>query len=82
MKYTITYKKKALKFIQKQPKDQQKRIITAINNLPEGDIVPVETTNYYRLRVGAYRVFFTIDNNILKIVVVNVGNRGQIYKNL
>ena len=82
MKYTIIYKKKALKFIQKQPKDQQKRIITAINNLPEGDIIPVETTNYYRLRVGGYRVFFTIDNNILKIVIVNVGNRGQIYKNL
>lgn len=82
MKYTIIYKKKALKFIQKQPKNQQKRIVLAINNLPKGDIVPVETTNKYRLRVGDYRIFFTIDNNILKIVIVNAGNRGQIYKDL
>lgn len=82
MKYTIIYKKKALKFIQKQPKNQQERIVRAINNLPNGDIVPVETTNKYRLRVGEYRIFFTIDNNILKIVIVNAGNRGQIYKDL
>lgn len=54
MKYTIIYKKKALKFIQKQPKDQQERIIKAINNLPKGDIVTVETTDKYRLRVGNY----------------------------
>lgn len=82
MKYTIIYKKKALKFIQKQPKDQQERIIKAINNLPNGDIVPVETTSAYRLRVGNYRVFFTIDNDILKIVIINAGNRGQIYKHV
>ncbi len=82
MKYTIIYKKKALKFIQKQPKDQQERIIKAINKLPSGDIVPVETTNAYRLRVGDYRIFFTIDNNILKIVIINAGNRGQVYKRI
>ena len=63
-------------------KDYQERIIKAINNLPNGDIVPVETTNAYRLRVGNYRIFFTIDNDILKIVIINAGNRGQIYKQI
>ena len=38
MKYKIIYKKKALKFIQKQPKNQQIRIIEAIERLPRGDI--------------------------------------------
>ncbi|MGN1098574.1 MAG: type II toxin-antitoxin system RelE/ParE family toxin [Clostridia bacterium] len=79
MKYTIKYKKKALKFIQKQPKNQQERIIKAIEELPNGDIVHVETTNKYRLRVGDYRIIFEINNFELIITVVNAGNRGQIY---
>ena len=82
MKYNIIFKKKALKFILKQPKNQQNRIMDAIEKLPEGDIVPVETTDKFRLRVGHYRILFTIDNNILKIVIVNAGNRGQIYKDI
>lgn len=80
MTYKIIYKKKALKFIQKQPKNQQQRIIEAIEKLPQGDIVHVETTDKYRLRVGDYRIIFAIDNDKLIITVVNAGNRGEIYK--
>ena len=79
MKYTIIYKKKALKFIQKQPRNQQIRIIEAIERLPRGDIVHVETTDMYRLSVGNYRILFQIDNDRLIITIVNAGNRGQIY---
>ncbi len=79
MKYKIIYKKKALKFIQKQPKNQQIRIIEAIERLPRGDIVHVETTDKYRLRVGDYRILFQMDNDRLIITIVNAGNRGQIY---
>ena len=79
MKYDIIYKKKALKFIQKQPFNQQKRIIHAIEQLPSGDIVHVAGTDKYRLRVGDYRIIYHIDNNKLIITVVNAGNRGQIY---
>lgn len=79
MKYNIIYKKKALKFIQKQPRNQQVRIINAIEQLPVGDIVPVEGTDKYRLRVGSYRIIYHIDNNKLIITIVNAGSRGQIY---
>ena len=79
MKYKIIYKKKALKFIQQQPRNQQERIIKAVEKLPKGDIVRVETTDKYRLRVGDYRILFKIDNDKSIITVVNAGNRGQIY---
>ena len=82
MKYKIIYKKKALKFIQQQPRNQQERIINAIEKLPKGDIVRVETTDKYRLRVGDYRILFKIDNDKLIITVVNAGSRGQIYNRL
>ena len=35
MSYTILYEKPALKFIQKQPKEQQRRILEAVHALPD-----------------------------------------------
>ena len=32
-----------------------------------------------RLRVGDYRIIYTVDNNRLIVCVIDAGNRGQIY---
>ena len=83
MKYTITIEKKAKKFIESQPKDQQKRLIISIHNLPKGDTKVLQgINNLCRLRVGRYRVIYTNQDDTLIIRVVDVGNRGQIYKEL
>ena len=79
--YNINLTKKAEKFIKKQDKDTQKRIIRAIIELPEGDVKKLKGMNeVYRLRVGDFRVIFEKNNNELIIVVIDIGNRGQIYK--
>lgn len=39
MKYKIVFEKAALKFLRKQDKKQQIRILSAINQLPEGKIL-------------------------------------------
>jgi len=71
----------ALKFILKQPLKQRERLFAAIQHLPEGDVVPLAgMPGYYRLRVGDYRVVYTIDLDEESIVVHNAGNRGDIYK--
>lgn len=36
----------------------------------------------YRLRVGAYRVAYSVDNGELVILVVKVGNRREVYRGL
>jgi mRNA interferase RelE/StbE len=36
----------------------------------------------YRLRVGGYRVAYRIDNGELLILVVKVGDRRDVYRNL
>ena len=83
MKYKIEIKKKAQKFIIKLPKPEQKIILEAIYNLPNGDIKPLKGhKGFYRLRVGDYRVIYTIDNGKYIIYVTRAGNRGDVYKNL
>ena len=79
--YNIKLTKKAEKFIKKQDKDTQKRIIKAIIELPEGDIKRLKGMGEtYRLRVGDFRVLFDKNDKELVIVVIDVGIRGQVYK--
>lgn len=79
--YNINLTKKAEKFIKKQDKDTQKRLIKAIIELPEGDIKKLKGMDeVYRLRVGDFRVLFERNDSELIIVVIEIGNRGQIYK--
>lgn len=80
--YKIIIEKPAAKFIKKQPVNQQKRILKAISLLPEsGDIKQMKGENgHFRLRVGDYRLIYRVEHNILTVIIMNAGNRGQIYK--
>ena len=80
MPYEIKIDKPALKFIKKQPSHMQERIFKAIKMLPDGDVKALKgASGYYRLRVGSYRIIYTIDNGQCVVCVVAAGNRGQIY---
>lgn len=74
----IQYSKQAVKFLKKQDKSTVKRIISAINDLPSGDVKKLQGRNSYRLRVGDFRIIFDKQGNILYIE--KIGNRGEIYK--
>lgn len=79
MDFQITYSNKALKFLKKQDRDTQMRILSAIEKLPlEGDIKKLSGTDGYRLRIGTFRVLFDVNGNVIDII--DIGNRGQIYK--
>lgn len=79
--YRIIIKKPAKKFIDRLPQNEKRRIVEAIERLPEGsDIKRLQGhEGLYRLRVGDYRIIYTIDNGELVICVIAAGNRGQIY---
>ena len=82
MKYRIVIEKRARKFIRKQPADQIRRIMTALAGLPEqGDIKAMKgAPDVFRLRVGDYRILFKVEHELLTVIVIDAGNRGQIYK--
>ena len=62
-------------------KDAQTRVLKAIAKLPdEGDRKQMKGhPGFFRLRVGDYRIIYTVDNGQLIVRVVDAGNRGQIY---
>lgn len=77
--FQISYSKRAVKFLKRQDVPTQRRIIQAISKLPlEGDIKKLQGIDGYRLRIGNFRVLFNINGIIIDII--DIGNRGQIYK--
>lgn len=78
--YKIIIEKNAAKFLECQPKKQQERILKAIYGIPEGDIKPLQGYDLYRLRVGNYRIIYRMDGDKFIIIVLKIGNRGDIYK--
>lgn len=80
--YQIIIKKKAKKFIDRLPINEKKRVVSAIERLPNGeDIKKLRGhENLLRLRVGNYRIVYTMDNGKLIVYVIDIDNRGEIYK--
>lgn len=79
--YQIIIKKKAKKFIDGLPSNERRRVVAAIEQLPNGeDIKKLKGhSGMFRLRVGEYRIIYTVDNGELIVYVIDAGNRGQIY---
>ena len=80
----IEFKKPAEKFLKSRTRKEQIRLLSKIYKLPDGEhIRKMEGyDNCYRLRVGDFRVIYELrnDRTILIVLVVNIGNRGDVYK--
>ena len=80
--YKIVIKKRAKKFIDKLPRNERIRVIKAIEMLPNGeDIKKLKGHDaLLRLRVGDYRIIYTVEHGELVVLVIDAGNRGEIYQ--
>lgn len=81
MKTELT--KQAAKYYEKAPANLQKIFDKALENLliGKGDIRPlIGFPGFFRLRVGSYRIVFTIDANADTVVIIKIGPRGDVYK--
>ena len=82
--YELRITTSAAKSLSKLPRVEQKRISSAITALPEnprphGVTKLSGTVDSYRIRVGNYRIVYTIEDGELIIVVVRVGHRKEVY---
>lgn len=80
----IEFKKSAAKFLKSRSRKEQLRLLAKIYQLPDGEHIKKFEgyENRYRLRVGNWRVIYELKNDgeIIVILVVEIGNRGDIYK--
>jgi mRNA interferase RelE/StbE len=84
MNYTVEIKPAAQRDIKKLPQALQIRITQRLKELEthprRGARKLQRFENRYRVRVGDYRIIYEIHDNILRVVVVEVGHRGGIYR--
>lgn len=80
--YRIIIKKHAKKFIDRLPANERKRVVAAIEQLPNGeDIKKLKGhEGLLRLRVGHYRIVYSVNHGELVVYVIDADNRGEIYK--
>ena len=53
-----------------------------INPRPFGYKKLIGYSDLYRIKVNFYRIIYSIYDNILKVEVINIDQRKQIYKNI
>jgi mRNA interferase RelE/StbE len=89
MSYAIKFYKEAVKNIKKLDKTTRNRILDHINILAQNprnkelDVKKMQgTQNQFRLRVGSFRIVYSLIDEELIIIIIRVGSRGDVYKNL
>ncbi len=90
MTYNLLIEERAVKELKSLPDDIRNRIKNKIKDilkedpLPEGkgDIKKITGAEYWRLRVGDYRVFYDVDRGDKKVYILSVKHRSNAYKEL
>jgi mRNA interferase RelE/StbE len=85
--YSIKLKPRASKFIEAQPKKIQRQLIALIEALatnprPSGSKLLYADEKLYRIRSGNYRIIYQIQDKILLVIIVKIGDRKDIYRHL
>ena len=87
MIYRLKLHKDVDKFLDKCREKQRETIkekLTLLRKNPRFnpllDIKPLQGSDFYRLRVGQYRLIYEIKDDALLIFVMTMGTRGDVYK--
>ncbi len=86
-RYQVQVHRSAAKILDRLPKDLLRRIAAAIDGLtadpmPSGCKKLVGKYNHYRVRVGDWRITYTIEDDVLVVTVIEIRPRGGAYRNL
>ena len=84
MRYEIVIKPTAEKGLDRIPRLACKRIVDALEELrsnprPAGAVKLAGTGNFWRIRIGDYRVVYEIHDDRLLVLVLRVAHRTDVY---
>lgn len=85
MSYRLELSSRALRDLKKLPEQVRQRLQPHIESLatdprPPGVVKLEGTENGYRIRIGDYRVLYEIHDAVLRVAVVKVGHRRDVYR--
>ncbi|MEA3543634.1 MAG: type II toxin-antitoxin system RelE/ParE family toxin [Thermodesulfobacteriota bacterium] len=82
----IYYSRQAQKYLRKMPTGRAETIMLAIGAIAKnrdsypGDLIRMTNSPYFRLRVGGYRAIIDLNDGELRLLVLKIGVRGDVYK--
>lgn len=84
-RYQVEFKRSAEKAYAKLPADMKRRIASRLRTLeenprPDGVKKLKGEEDLYRVREGDYRIIYTIEDRVLIVLVVAIGNRRDVYR--
>jgi mRNA interferase RelE/StbE len=83
-RYELRFKPSVAKDLRNLPKQEVQRIMKCIEALRDDPRAPgctkLSGVDLYRVRQGAYRVVYAIDDDTVTVEVVRVGHRGDVYR--
>ena len=83
--YRVEIARRALKALAALPRKEQQRVRGAIDLLadtprPPGCVAMRGEKSTYRVRVGDYRIVYEVHDSVLRIQVVRIGHRREVYR--
>ena len=85
LSYRVEIKPKAIKQLEKLPKELTERILRKIvfmSDTPQSFMKKLESQNIWSLRIGDYRVLIDLYEKERKLDVIQVAHRKNVYKNI
>jgi len=85
--YEIVFKQSAFKELQCLPQRIQQKILDAVQLLslnPYTELLQIKkmkgSESLYRVRIQDYRVIYLVENHLIKITIIKVGHRKEVYE--
>jgi mRNA interferase RelE/StbE len=85
--YSVRFKPSAEKDLRKLPKAMISRVIEEIEQLrsnpfPRQAIKLESVERLYRVRVGDFRIIYSVETELQQITIFYIRNRREVYRNL
>jgi mRNA interferase RelE/StbE len=83
--YIVSFRRSAQKELEALPKEVISRVLPKIEELaveprPDGCKKLKGQENSWRIRVGYYRVIYSIDDDSCNVDIINIRHRSQAYR--
>lgn len=82
--YKLQIKPSAAKELESLPKPDRLRVIERIRRLADDPRGPgtekLSGAEKYRVRQGNYRIIFMIEDRIITVIILKIGDRKEVYR--